>query len=97
MGRNSFLLFSPLGKRNYESLAKFIETGEFEEYQEPESDFEDEDEIEFDDFGSEQENAEKMEEGNDEAEVVEEIKRKEESDDETEGFDERKEKNHDEL
>ena len=38
-----------------------------------------------------------MEEGNDEAEVVEESKRKEESDDETEGFDERKEKNHDEL
>ena len=77
MGRNSFLLFSPLGKRNYESLAKFIETGEFEEYLETESDFdEDEDDVDFGDLDNEIENDEKKEESDDDGYVTEEITEK---------------------
>lgn len=45
----NFLISIFPGKRDYDSLAKFIETGEFEEYVEEEADFDD-DEIEFRDF-----------------------------------------------
>ena len=79
MGRISFLLISSLGKRDYENLAKFIETGDFEEYEETESDFiDDEDDgLQFEDLDNEKENAEKKEESDEEADIIGEIKEKE--------------------
>ena len=50
-----------LGKRDYESLAKFIETREFEEYQEEESDFDD-DELDISNFETEEEEKEEEDE-----------------------------------
>ena len=78
MGRISFLLLSPLGKRDYESLAKFIETGDFEEYEETVSDFTDDEDdgLQFEDLDNEKENAEKKEESDEEADVIGEIKEK---------------------
>ena len=52
------VLYIVSGKRDYDSLAKFIETGEFEEYLEEEADFDD-DEINLSDL----ENVEMDEEG----------------------------------
>ena len=76
MGKISFLLSSHLGKRDYESLAKFIETGEFEEYEETVSDFDDDDEFQFEDLDTEKENDEKKVESEEEADVIDEIKEK---------------------
>ena len=76
MGKISFILYfyQTLGKRDYESLAKFIETGDFEEYEETVSDFDDEDYgLQFDDIGNEKENDEEKEEIDD---VIEEITEK---------------------
>ena len=75
LGRISFLLLSPPGKRDYESLTKFIETGEFEEHEETVSDFDD-DEIHFEDLDTEKENEETKEESEEEADVIDEIKEK---------------------
>ena len=80
MGKISFILYfyQTLGKRDYESLAKFIETGDFEEYEETESDFiDDEDDgLQFEDLDNEKENAEKKEESDEEADIIGEIKEK---------------------
>ena len=79
IGENFFLTFitSTLGKRDYESLAKFIETGDFEEYVETESDFNDDDYgLQFEDLDNEKENAEKKEESDEEADVIDETEEK---------------------
>ena len=79
MGKSSFILYfyQTLGKRDYESLAKFIETGDFEEYEDTVSNFDDDEDygLQFEDIGNEKENDENKE-IDEETDVIEEIKEK---------------------